>query len=412
MALDESPDLISQKPQVFALVSEDERCADVLGFAQELALSMEAAWEALCIETPGSEHRASSERIGEALALAARLGATVSRIPGATVVDALEQHVSGMAEPHFVLAVRPRSILARFRRSTLIEQLAARQPRLRFHALPGNRKTRRPWVLAENSSAKSYVLAVLAVLATAALAALVSRFSGTNNLSTLFLFPVVTASARLGLKPALLAAALSTLLFNFLFLEPVYVLTPWAAQSWIMGAGLILVAVYTSWLTWTLRRRLVLSDRSAHESAALAAFAQTLARVADWESTAKAVCRRVQEMLDVSAVLVREVNGRLAIVASEPEGAAIDPLDAAALDWAWDNGVTTGSGTAMLPDSNWQFLPLKTSLGSLAVLGIVRMDGRNPVPPERAVLLATIIAQAAIALERLHLEGGIASKPG
>lgn len=412
MALDEGLDLTNRKAQVFALVSEDERCADLLGFARELAYSMESAWEAICIETPGSEHRAASAKVGKALTLAAGLGATVSRIPGVTVADAIEQHVSGIDDPHLVLAVRPRSILARLRRAALIEQLAARQPRLRFHAMPGNRKARQPWALTENASAKSYVLAVLAVLATAALAALVNRFSATNNLSTLFLFPVVTASARLGLKPALLAAALSTLLFNFLFLEPVYVLTPWTPQSWIMGAGLLLVAVYTSWLTWTLRRRLVLSDRSAHESAALAAFAQTLTRVADWESTAKAVCRRVQEMLDVRAVLVREVDGRLAIVASEPEGAAIDPLDAAALDWAWENGVTTGSGTGILPDSNWQFLPLKTSLGSLAVLGIARGDGRNPVPPERAVLLATIIAQAALALERLHLEGGIASKPG
>jgi two-component system sensor histidine kinase KdpD len=40
----------------------------------------------------------------------------------------------------------------------------------------------------------------------------------------------------------------------------------------------------------------------------------------------------------------------------------------------------------------------------LAVLGLARDDGQNPVPADRAVLLSTLIAQAALAHERLRLE--------
>ena len=58
----------------------------------------------------------------------------------------------------------------------------------------------------------------------------------------------------------------------------------------------------------------------------------------------------------------------------------------------------------MLSAADWQFQPLKTSLGILAVLGLARDDGRSPVPPQSRVLLATLIAQTALAHERLLLE--------
>jgi two-component system sensor histidine kinase KdpD len=57
-----------------------------------------------------------------------------------------------------------------------------------------------------------------------------------------------------------------------------------------------------------------------------------------------------------------------------------------------------------LPAADWQFHPLKTALGVLGVLGIARDDGQEPVSADRAVLLSTLVGQAALAHERLHLE--------
>ena len=63
-----------------------------------------------------------------------------------------------------------------------------------------------------------------------------------------------------------------------------------------------------------------------------------------------------------------------------------------------------GRGTARVGASEWQFHPLKTSLGTLALLGMARADSGDPVPSDKAVLLSTLIAQAALAHERLRLE--------
>ena len=179
------------------MAAGDKDTSNLVRLGHQLAQSTGAAWEAVYIETPGSETSAALSNAAEALTFAATLGAAVSRIPGATIADAIEHHIMDVDDPHLVLAVHPRSALSRFHRPSSMEQLATRVPRLTFHALPGSRKGPQILSISEHASARSYLISVLAVVATAALAVLLNRFAGTNNLSTLFLFPVVAASARL-----------------------------------------------------------------------------------------------------------------------------------------------------------------------------------------------------------------------
>lgn len=82
----------------------------------------------------------------------------------------------------------------------------------------------------------------------------------------------------------------------------------------------------------------------------------------------------------------------------------LSPLDLAAAEWAQARGETAGRGTATLTAADWQFHPLKTSLGVMAVLGISRASGADPLAPEQRVLFATLLGQSALAHERLQLE--------
>ncbi len=111
---------------------------------------------------------------------------------------------------------------------------------------------------------------------TLVLAVALNLTAGVRSLSLLFLLPVIAVAARLGLKPAMLAALLSVCVYNIFFLDPVYVLKPRALQSLVMGAVLLVVSFYTSAVTSTLRSRVALSDRSAQENASLASFALQL----------------------------------------------------------------------------------------------------------------------------------------
>jgi two-component system sensor histidine kinase KdpD len=251
--------------------------------------------------------------------------------------------------------------------------------------------------------AHAYAFALALVGATALIAVALAAVFGARGLDLFFLFPVITAAVRFGAKPGLAAALASVLCHNLFLVRPVFRLDL-GSQSLFMALGLIAVAIYTSIISERLRGRVRLSDRSAKESAAIVTFAQALARASRWNETARIVCETLSIMLGVRAVLLREKGGELVVVASVPGPPSFGPVDEIARDWAWREGEESGRGTVRMAAADWQFLPLKTGLGMLALVGVARDSGEAPVPADRAVLLATLTSLAALAHERLRLE--------
>jgi two-component system sensor histidine kinase KdpD len=69
---------------------------------------------------------------------------------------------------------------------------------------------------------------------------------------------------------------------------------------------LVGLAAFTSNLAGRLRTRAQLGVRGAQENAAVAAFAQALARISDRDETARIVCEDVARLLSVNAVLLTQ----------------------------------------------------------------------------------------------------------
>jgi K+-sensing histidine kinase KdpD len=380
--------------------------ADIIDFAKRLADRNRGRWHAVHVETAGRSDRSDPAMVAESLGLAATMGASVATIPAATVADGLIRHLANSFASHLVIGRGDQTERRWRRRDGTLDALLGRRFAAVVHLVPVEPSN---IVLARSNNPVpaallDYGIAAAFVVLTLAVAVVLNQAAGVRSLSLLFLLPVIAAAARLSLKPALLAALLSVGVYNIFFLDPAYVFKPQAVQSLVMAVVLLVVAFYTSAITSTLRGRVALSDRSAQENASLASFARQLTQVSDWKTTAEAICNQVSAMLVVQTVLLRDVDGSLVVVASSPPGACLQPLDQAALDWTWSSSEEAGSGTSVLSAADWQFQPLKTSLGTLAVLGLARDDGRSPVAPQRKVLLSTLIAQAALAHERLLLE--------
>lgn len=379
----------------------------LVAYAADLADRLGIGWEAVHVETPGSDREnAGGLQAAEALKLAASRGATISTVAAATVRDGLMEHLAGSPARHIVMGLSPDRPRRHGERLPNPAELAGRLG-LIVHLYPIAWSDRAGSEGAEpvtSEPARGYLLAILAVAGTLIVASIFRLFVPARSLDLLFLFPVIAVAARYGWRPAVLAGVLSVLVYNYFILAPVFEIDWRAPQNVVMSAVLLGVAGFTSNVTGRLRARLLLSDRSARENAELAAFAQRLTRDSDWDSTAGTVCEQVASQLQVRAAIFREVEGELVLVRSVPDAAVLDPLDRTALEWCWTNADKAGAGTEALAAANWQFQPLVTSLGVLAVLGLAREDGRDPVRPEQELLLSTMIAQAALAHERLQLE--------
>ena len=107
----------------------------------------------------------------------------------------------------------------------------------------------------------------------------------------------------------------------------------------------------------------------------------------------------VRAVLGVATVVLSPSDQGPRIIAAVPADPTLKPIDLAAAEWALARGELSGRGTATLDAADWEFHPLKTPSGVLAVLGVDLALSGGPLPPDRQVLFATLLGQAALTLE-------------
>ncbi|WP_010545049.1 sensor histidine kinase [Sphingomonas elodea] len=404
------PGTFAAGERVLVAVSELPGGDGLVRAGKRLADALRASWQVVFIETPRAErfHAEQRRRVADTLQLASSLGATVATVPAATVIDGLRTHLTGMRATQLVIGRSRRSWWFELRHGSVVESMLRSVEGLAVHVLPaaeGRPRERQRGPLPALGRWQEHLAGALAVALTVALGTLTLPLIGAGGTDLLFLLPVVLIAFRYGFGPGVSTAAMAGLAYNFFFLPPLYTFTIGDPQSVLTFFVLEAIALFTANLTARLRTRATLGTRSAQENAAVAAFGQALARASDPETTSRVVCEEVARMLDLSVVLLTRRDGVLERIASCPEDAPpLGAVDHAAADWAWSSGEAGGVGTGTLIAADWQFHPLRTSMGVLAVIGLAAPDGREPITADRALLLSTLLGQAALAHERLRLE--------
>jgi two-component system, OmpR family, sensor histidine kinase KdpD len=105
----------------------------------------------------------------------------------------------------------------------------------------------------------------------------------------------------------------------------------------------------------------------------------------------------------VRTVLLEAGATGLTVLAARDADVRMEPIELAAAQWVQDTGQPAGRDTATLTASDWQFRPLGAEGKPIAVLGIAREEGGDPLRADQLPLLMGLIDQASLALERLRL---------
>lgn len=394
--------------RVVVAVGDQPGSETLIRSAKRLADALRASWTAVVVETPrtatlSAEARA---RMAHALDLATGLGATIATIPARSVLEGLVAQIREARATAVVIGKSRRSWWFELRHGSIVDRLVRALDGVAIHVVPVAQpsETLREAPTTRPILARGSLIGLALVGANTALATLLQPLVGANAMDLLYLLPVIATATLYGLRPSLIASLGAALAYNFFFLPPLYTLTITDPQNVVTLIVFVIVAVVASQLAGQVRREANLGARTATENAALAAFGQRLAAVADETGTATATCEETAALLGVSTVLLGERDGRHVAIAGAPDVPQLSPIDLAAADWAFDRGEVTGRASGTLTASAWQFHPLKTALGVLGVLGVARDGDGDPIPADKRVLFATLVGQAALAHERLQLE--------
>lgn len=235
--------------------------------------------------------------------------------------------------------------------------------------------------------AAGYLLAGLVVLPAVFVAAAAERWLGLEDLSPVFMLAVLLVAARTHTGPAVLAALLCFLAYNFFFFEPRYTLYISARQGVATVAAFLAAALVAGRLASRLAMQ-VQALRAAHRDAlARQELAQRLAVAASEEEVVAVANEVFRKHLDAH-VWVRLGERGLHADDVEPPGQPVQQRIA---------GLANARTAEPVVEHGWWFLPLPAAGGTLGVIGLklpahVQQPGENQRQLGRG--MANDVAQA------------------
>jgi two-component system sensor histidine kinase KdpD len=382
--------------------------------AKRVADGLRAPWTAVFIETPraASFTPAEHQRVATVMTLATQLGAAVASVPATSVIDGIKGFLAEARATQLILGKSRRSRWFELRHGSVVDRLVRETPGVTVHVLPMVEEAppvpsgRRPRT--DRGTTLGYAAASGMVAAVTAFASALFHVLDLGNVGMLYLLPVMAAASLYGLRTGLFTGILSTLAYNFVFLPPVGTLSISNPENVVSVFVLLAIAFATSQLTARVRAQADLAAASARSNAILAGFLRETGSVNDEQQAAEMICADVRRLFDVQVALLKPQAGAgLAVQAATGPEYRVDIMDMAAATWAFDNGVAAGKGSGTLTASEWLFHPLTAGDRVLAVLGVARDTGGDPIRADQLPLLTALIDQAALVLERLRLEAEI-----
>lgn len=397
--------------RILVAVSDHPGSDTLVRAAKRFADAARAPWTALSVVTPGTAARPAEAqaRLAATLALAGQLGADIATVPAGDILSGIKTHAVQVRATQIVIGKAPRSWWFKLRHGSVVDRLVRETPGIAVNVLPlegVDTATEATDSVTRTQIAVPplvWVRTLLMVAAATLLGVALQNGLGIANISLLYMLPVMAAASLFGLRPGLVAGLASALAFNFFFLPPLYTFTIADPENWLAVVVLIGVAVATSQLAARIRTQADLAAASARDNAVLAGFLRRLTKIDDDSALAAAIAAEFARQFDCQALLAGPGSGGPALLAASDPDISLDTMAQAAAGWALERGEVAGHGSATLTASDWLFRPLIGATGPLAVLGLRREDGRDPLQANQLALLSGLIDQAALALDRARL---------
>ena len=390
-------------------VGNNQHAESLVRHARQLADAGGLPWTVLCVETPSSlqlpaEQRAHALR---ALALAERLGAATDSVSAGSVVGAVVERVRQEQASMVIIGAHPPDGWLegeqRHWLGGLADALSGQLPEATINVIHYPAEAVRAPARADPPAAaglplrRDWLLALAVVL----LCTLVSDTMHIEPASaaTVYLAGVVYVALRLGQSAAVVAVLSSILLFDLMFIEPRWSMTPIDPKYYFTFLVMLVVGLLISRLAANARLQAFVADARARRTQALNELASRLVVAKSEDDISGALGEAVRSTFGVSStLLLPDGSGTLRDAAGFRAGSDADLQAAQAL---YDAGEAPSSDAQV--GAGGRPVLLQGTRAPLGVLLTRPLPARFGTPEDRR-LLDALANLAALALERSQLE--------
>ena len=392
--------------RILVLVTGDGMADHLVRSGRRLAEMMDATWTVATVERPARPPPSALalSRVNDAMKLGEQLGAATIVLTGDDIVGVVSDYC---AKNNVTQLVIGKSRDSRWREAlgrSFASAMMRRAQGVALHIVTersADGPTMRETVPRRPVAWRSYLPGVGYVLVATVVAFYLDRSFRASDLGMIYLAAVLTAAVFQGLRPALLAAALAFLTYNYLFLAPRYSFVIGSPTDVLTLFVFLAVALVTGFFAGRVRDQQQATARRAAAITALLAASRRLSASAKKIDAATALAEQLSAATGGKAMILLPNDAtEIAPAAAAPEMTPLATQDMAAARWAWEHGEASGAGTGTLPNAAWTFWPLQ---GIAKRAGVAALEPRPDADSESQRFVLSLIDQGAIAVERAEL---------
>jgi two-component system sensor histidine kinase KdpD len=381
--------------RLLVAVSASPYSERLIRYTRRLAGSMEASWIVANIERPRPLSQEEQSRLNRYLALARQLGAEVVSTPGRDVGETLLRVARQQNITQIVIG-KPLGVRwASFWKRDPVRWLMRHSGNIDLHMIPSDeaaqperepieqRLARAPW--------RDFGVALGIAAAVTALCLAIFDYTGYWAIALFYLLAVVLAATRLRRWPTLFLAALSAMLWNFLFIPPRFTFYITRLHDFMMFGAYFVIALVIGHLASQLREREQSERRREERATALYRWTRALAASRDLDEALPKALALIKNFFRADAAVWLRDEGGL----SQHPASTFAPSnkDESVATWAFQKKQAAGKSTDTLPDAEALHLPLVTGDRAEGVL-TVRLSTSPTI--EQRELLDAFVAQLAL----------------
>lgn len=409
--------------RVMVCVSASPFSAQLIRAARRLASGLHAELVAVHIETPkrpfpmGDKER---DRVARNMRLAEELGGKTITIVG----ENLTVEMLDVARANNVTAIvigKPRhSRMWEFVHGSVVDTLIRNSGSINIYVIQGTEEKnseigikagiRTALPRAQPVSLLQYVGGLSMVAGITAVSWMLKNQLEIVNISLVYLLPVLLTAFWWGRLPSYVAALASVLVYDFLFVPPIFTFSVYDIQYLWSFVIFLLVSFLIGGRTELLRSEARGARQREKSIRALYDFSREIAAVVDLDRIAQELASHMAENLGRSTRVLLADNRDVLTVRGyhnmdsnhgSAEEQSLSEGEYAVAVWAYQHSQVAGRSTDTLPGGNFLYIPLATGDKVVGVFG-VKLD-RQTVTPEERQLMNAWVGFAAIAVERVKL---------
>jgi two-component system sensor histidine kinase KdpD len=385
----------------------------LIRWTRRMAYNLEASWLAIYIETSVALASEASDRLARNIALARSLGGEIITVRGDDIATTLLRIAHQRNVTQIVIGKPQHSLLQTILRGgSLVDKMIRNSGDIDIYVVTGDESASEQHVwrtfstLESHSQRHQYLFALLAVITVTMVDLLLFNahsWFGYQAVGLTELLVVLLIAAYLGRGPALLAAAISAISLNFLFIEPRLTFTIGQFQDVILFILYFAIAIFTGNLTARIRAQERHTRYNAERTSALYALAHETATAVNMNDVLKTAVTQISRVFDAEVAIILWHNNQLKREPHPCSTLMLNDKEYSVAQWVYERGKSAGRFTETLSQAMAQYHPLQTPTRIVGVIGIRNKKGERP-SFDQEVLLETFMSQIALAIEREILD--------